>query len=484
MWDVRDFLAFILPAVHWTIVICIALRIVSKRREPGVALGWLILLVLVPLVGALAYLIFGEPWLSHSRLKRGKELRQPIENLMRKVEHRAGTELDDHPHEVGSIARLGMATGAMPIVDGNEVEILDGADETFPAVIRDIDDAKRTIELLFYIWEPAGRVLEVEAALARAAARGVKCRVLVDAAGGKPFFRSDSPDKLRAAGVQVAPALPVRWLRAQLSRIDLRNHRKLIVVDERIAYTGSLNMADPLYFKARAGVGQWVDAMCRVRGPAVTSISAVFEGDWFIETGLTRPEEVEHEPISGPKGEVEMQVVPSGPRHHQSTIHRMLIQGAHEARRELTLTTPYFTPDEAMLAALTSAAQRGVKVTVVVPLRVDSKLVALASSAYFGDLLDAGAEIRLFRGGLLHAKTVTIDDRISMLGTVNMDRRSFAINFELSVFFYDRLTCARLRDVQARYVVDSVSLEETGWHRRSRWRKLAENSVQLLAPLL
>lgn len=477
-------LTLLIPLAHWAIVISLTLRLLSRRRAPSELFGWLLVLWAIPFVGAGVYVFFGEPWLSRSRTRRSDAVKRPVERLMDRIERCAGAVVSDLQGPGEGVARIGLATDAMPVIGGNDVEILDGADEAFPALIDDIDQAQRTLEFLFYIWQPAGRVSEVERAIERAARRGVHCRVLADAAGCSDFLGSESARRLKEAGVQVDAALPVKWLRLHLQRVDLRNHRKLVIIDETIAYTGSLNMSDPKHFKVRAGVGEWVDVMARVQGPGVATLSAVFEADWTIETGRTSPDSISREPIPRRAGDVEMQVVPSGPGAHQETIHRMIVQGAHEARKELVLTTPYFIPDEAMMAALVTAAQRGVEVTLIVPERVDSRMVALASGAYYQDLLDAGARVRLYRGGLLHAKTVTIDRTIAMLGTVNMDRRSFGINFELSVFLYDRGVTGHLREVQGRYLADSVSVTETDWTRRSRWRRLMENAMQLVAPLL
>ena len=477
-------LALLLPLAHWALVITLTGRLLSRRRAASELVGWLLVIWSVPFVGVGAYLFFGEPWLCSSRTRRVRDLERPIERLMARIDRKAGTEPDVLPGPIEGVARVGLATDAMPVVGGNDVELLDGAEEAFPAMIEDIEQAKRSLDLLFFIWQSRGRVLELEAAIARAARRGVHCRVLVDATGGRAFLGSASAEALREAGVEIASALPVRWLRARLQRIDLRNHRKLLIVDEKIAYTGSLNMADPKHFKQKAGVGEWVDVMARVQGPGVASLSAVFESDWLIETKRTRAEDIAREPIPAPAGDVEMQVVPSGPGVHAQTIHRMIVQGAHEARSELVLTTPYFTPDEAMMAALVTAAQRGVEVTLIVPERVDSLMVSLASGAYYQDLLDAGARVRLYRGGLLHAKTVLIDGVLAMLGTVNMDRRSFGLNFELSIFLYDRGVCARLAKIHKRYLADSVSLTDTEWPRRPRARRMAENAMQVLAPLL
>lgn len=484
MPELLSLLLALLPLLHWTIVILIVLRIVSKRRPTGVALGWVVVLVTLPYIGAVIYFLFGDTWLSSTRQRRSRPIIQPVRRLFQEIEAVAGVPWGHVGPMVEAVGRLGAQTGVMPLIRGNDIAILDGADESFPALIEAIDNATRSVELLFYIWQSAGRVREVEAALARAVTRGVHCRVLVDGVGSADFLDGASSRALKEAGVDVAAALRVQWLRARMSRMDVRNHRKLAIIDERIAFTGSLNMTDPAHFKQKAGVGPWVDVMARVQGPAVAAFSAVFEVDWCIETGRTPPEHVAQESIAPKAGTSIVQVVPSGPDQHADILHRIVIQAIYEAREQLTITTPYFIPDEAMLAAIASAAMRGVKVTLVIPERVDSRLVALASNAYYADLLAAGVSIRTFRAGLLHAKTITIDDCFAMVGTVNMDRRSFSINFELSALMFDENATTSLRAVERRYIEQSVDLRETAWSHRSRPRQILENTVQLLAPLL
>lgn len=484
MLELVSILLTLLPLLHWTLVVLIILRIISRRRPAGVALGWVVVLITIPYIGAVLYLMFGDTWLSASRTRRSSRITEPVQQLVRDIESVAGVSWGHVSSMVEAVGRLGAQTGVMPLVRDNAVAMFDGAEEAFPVLIQEIDQAKRSVDLLFYIWESAGCIADVEAALIRAAARGVHCRVLVDATGSSGFLKGPRASTLRDSGIEVCGALRVQWLKAKMSRLDVRNHRKLVIIDERVAYTGSLNMADPAFFKQKAGVGAWIDVMVCIRGPAVAAFSAVFEVDWCIETGRTPPEHIANEIIPQKAGDTIIQVVPSGPEQHSDILQRIVTQAIHESRRELTITTPYFIPDDAMQDAIISAALRGVKVTLVVPAKVDSKLVGLGSNAYYNDLIEASVVIRLFKGGLLHAKTITIDDAFAMVGTVNMDRRSFSINFELSALMFDIEATASLRKIEARYIEQSVDILDTGWSTRPRSRRMLENAVQLLAPLL
>jgi cardiolipin synthase len=480
--DVTNWLPLLAPIAHWSIVIGLGARIIWLRRPPEVSLAWLVVLAALPFAGAFVYLLVGEMWLGGRRARLLRAMVGPMrERIAALPEMRRRTWTTEDP-TVRALSGIAEHTGIMPVLPGNDVELVDGADPFFERLLEDIEGAEQSLELLFYIWEPRGRVVEVQEALMRAAARGVRCRVIVDGAGGRPLIRSDAWRRLKEAGVETAVALPVKWLRVRLSRIDLRNHRKLVVVDDRVAYVGSMNMADPKHFKAKAGVGEWVDVMARLRGPTVALLATLFDAEWIIEAG--GDETPPWNALPDPAGPTPVQVVPSGPGQTPQALHRMLLAAVHGADRSLTLTTPYFIPDEAMLTALVSAALRGVEVTIVVPEKIDSRLVALASNAYFESLVEAGVRVVRFEEGLLHSKTAVVDEQIALIGTANMDRRSFWINFELSVFSYDAEVAGRLMEIQRRYIERGHDLRESAWGERSRPRRLAENAAQMLAPLL
>jgi cardiolipin synthase len=292
--------------------------------------------------------------------------------------------------------------------------------------------------------------------------------------------------RLREGGVALQAALPVGLVRTLFVRFDLRMHRKIMVIDGEIAYTGSLNLVDPRFFKQDAGVGQWVDAMVRVRGPAVEGLAVTFLEDWELETG----EGVERLAESGNVrpldecGTSAVQVVPSGPAVRTEAITEILLMAIYSARREIVLTTPYFVPDESLLTALISAANRGVKVTIVVPAKVDSRLVRLASQAHKGDLLMSGVRVALFHGGLLHTKSITVDGQFSLFGSLNLDPRSLHLNFEITLTIYDPHFTSALWSLQQSYIERSKWMDLATWQSRSGVERLAENAARLLGPLL
>ncbi|HEV7999784.1 MAG TPA: phospholipase D-like domain-containing protein, partial [Planctomycetaceae bacterium] len=269
-------------------------------------------------------------------------------------------------------------------------------------------------------------------------------------------------------------------------RFDLRLHRKLAVIDGRVAYTGSMNLVDARFFKKTAGVGQWVDACVRVEGPAVEPLGVTFLGDWALESeeNLERLQQTGDVRPQDPCGGALVQVLPSGPSDERDTIERILIAFIYSAQQRLILTTPYFVPDEAMLTALTSAAERGVQVTLIMPEKVDSRLASLASRAIQGDLVAAGVKVLLYRRGLLHTKSVCVDGEYCLFGSLNLDPRSLHLNFEITLAIYDRDFTERLEALQAMYVSKSRALNMTEWRARGRAMRLLENVARLVGPLL
>jgi cardiolipin synthase A/B len=394
-------------------------------------------------------------------------------------------ELDFYRH----ISHLATGVGDMPPLRGNALRLVAGNHAATDAMIEDIDRATRTVHMLFYIWMERGAGEEVVNAIVRAAGRGVKCRVLVDAVGSKRFLRSPLPDRLREAGVEVAAALPVSPVRMLFARLDLRNHRKIVVIDGWVAYTGSGNITDASFgYKPLRGIGPWIDAMVRVEGPAAKALELTFLRDWAVEADdkvVERLEEMLGE-ASIPDGGSIVQVVPSGPGGGASinAMRDVLLTAIYSARRELILTTPYFVPDESMKEALVAAALRGVTVTLVVPRKSDGIIVGAASRAHYPDLLEAGVRVMEYREGLLHAKTMTIDGHLGMIGSANLDMRSFYLNFEVTLFIYDTDETSVLRMLQVEYMQSSSDLFLEHWKDRPLRMRVLDNTARLLSPLL
>jgi len=472
--------------IDWLIRISLCVRVIMRRRPVGVSLSWLSVILLVPLLGAFVYLAMGENRVGRLRNERFAHIRPTLEALVERLGEHATAETATLSPSQRALVHHSTNRYGLPLLRGNALELLHDTDAVFDRLIADINQAQRSVHMQFYIWSAQGRVSEVIDALIAAQQRGVTCLVLADAVGSKAFQRSGACRRLRAAGVRVVAMLPVGWWRMLFRRQDLRNHRKIAVIDGAVGYTGSLNMADPAFFKRDTGVGRWRDAMVRVTGPVVSTLGMVFLSDFDIETeerfgdfetvgGLRRLE---------PTGRVVAQLLPSGPGFARDAIRETLMTAIFGAEEELVLTTPYFVPDEPVLEALISAAKRGVTVTLIVPEQVDSLMVRLASRSLYGDLLDAGIRVMLFRNGLLHTKTLVADRRTAMIGTVNLDMRSLWLNFEVTLAVYDAGFASELQQLQERYLSDSVELDAQALADRPFHTRLVENTARLIGPLL
>lgn len=481
-----SWLAVTLLIAEWLLRIGLSIRVITRRRSVGWSLSWLVVVLLFPVVGAGVYLLIGENRLGAKRAARVSVLRHRYEGVLPELGvptvvdwSRLGPTAELLQHQAG-------VTAGFPALPGNELRLLEDSETMLHSLIADIDRAQRTCHLESFIWWPGGLADEVAEALVRAANRGVICRVLLDAAGSAQFFTTGSAKRLRQNGVELVPALPVSLIRMLFVRLDLRNHRKISVIDGEIAYTGSHNLADAEHFGARKKVGPWVDASVRIRGPSVTALGLTFLMDWELATGegaeeLDRTGDLRTQSAVGPSN---VQVVPSGPGLMSQAIHELTLAAIYAARRELVMTTPYFVPDESVLAGLVSAAHRGVEVTVVLPQRNDHPIVQLASRATFDDLLAEGVRIARFPGGLLHSKTMVIDQEIGFIGSVNMDMRSFWLNFEITLFVYDQTFAAQLRAMQDRYLDRARFVAREQWRRRSAATRFAESTARLFGPVL
>jgi len=478
----------VLGVAHVLIVLVVGWRVIMRRPARGVALAWLFLSALLPFAGGLAYFLIGERRIGRRRRRELDALRTEFREIAAAVIPVGFTEVDwsRHPQAARSMDRLGRVVAGSATVSGSRFELFADTQGVLKAIARDVDNARTSVLMEFYIWNEGGAADEVLEAVIRAAERGVRCRLLVDALGAAPWWRGRQPQRLRKAGVELREALPVGLLHSLVGRTDLRLHRKIVIVDGEMAWTGSMNLVDPRYFKADAGVGEWVDAMVRFEGAVVVPLAAIFVGDWLLETG-----EPMHDLIRGlglhvvqPRGPADIQAIPSGPGEGGDSLLQMLLALINAAQKELVLTTPYLVPDDSLILALRGAAGRGVKVTMIVPERVDSLLTRYASRSYYDELLDVGVELQLYRGGLLHTKSISVDNTMSMFGTVNLDMRSLWLNYEVALFLYGPEFTQALRALQQTYVAQSVALDRAVWDRRPLKERALENVLRLVSPLL
>lgn len=488
----------IIVLLHVLIVVVLVIRVLYHQRNTGVTVAWILMLMAFPLVGAIGYLLIGEPRLGYKRLRRQKELVHFYQNFSQTYLHdfnyHACSGLDTRYHGISQIAAK--KTG-FEATEFNRLTLLTHDEEIISAMRHDIQQSKISCLLAFYIVDAQGAIIDLLEDVMQAARRGVVTSMLVDSVGSARFWRSEWPKKLRQAGITLTEALPIQLWRTFFVRADLRNHRKIAVIDQKIAYTGSFNLVDPNYFKKNAGVGQWVDVMIRGEGSLVQPLAAIFAGDMAVETesNLLRVQrwldsygkkELVHnlEVSQQDQDGIVVQVIPSAPEQGSPVIYDTIVNVIHAAIERIIITTPYFVPDEALLLALTTAANRGVDVTLIVPEAVDSKLVKYASRAYYPRLLKAGVKIALFKGGLLHAKTLTVDNNYALFGTVNMDMRSFYLNMEISLAIYDQEMTETIVNMQNTYLQDCEYIELKLWQARAKWWGLVENTVRLVGPLL
>lgn len=475
----HSIVGWIYAGLYWLLTAAVTVRIIALRRPVSVTLAWLLIIYIVPIVGAILYILFGELNLGRKRANRSSRMLEPyLTNLTSQFQDHSG----DLPGAELSIAvnRLMTTQVGIGALNYGELEVLKTPQQIFEQILKDIRRAHRNIVLETYIWHPGGYVDQLTEELISASIRGVTVKLLIDHAGSRRFFRSHSCKAMREAGIQVVAALPVRLFRALVQRIDLRMHRKLLVIDDHIAYTGSMNIADPAYFKREARVGQWIDMMLRLEGEAAAGLAKVFAWDWEVETG-ERAFPVMTEADGEPRHW--LSIIPSGPGLGD-LINQTVLASIYRANDSIIISTPYFVPSESVLEALCQAAARGVEVKLLVPRRNDSLMVGWASRSYFDILLESGVHILLFDGGLLHTKAMLMDNQLALVGSVNLDIRSFQLNFELTVAVFAPDSCQEINELLQSYEASSERLEPERWGRRHKPARMLERLMFFMSPLL
>ena len=449
---------------------------VPQRRSAAASRTWLLLIFLLPWPGLLLYALFGRVHLPRRRF----EMQELASRRIREVQARVASASAqvDLPLHLQPVVLLGQRLGDFDVSPGNQVELMTDYAGTIDRLIADIDAAGQTVHLLFYIFEDDATGRRVELALARAAQRGVQCRVLMDAVGSKRGLRRLG-SRLPGQGVEVRPMMPVGFFRRNAARFDLRNHRKLVIIDSRVGYTGSQNIVNAECVPGHPNE----ELMARLTGPVVAQLQAVFLADHYFESG--RPLEYRDLlPQLTPAGRSPAQLIPSGPGYGRQNGQEFIVAMFYAARQRVVITTPYFVPDEPVLQAIRTATLRGVAVHLVVSMHANQLLTQLAQRSYYETLLAAGVMIHLYEPHFLHAKHLTVDDDIALLGSTNMDIRSFALNAEINLLIYDPAVVGQLREVQERYFAHSQLLTAEAWSRRSLPQKVLQNSARLADSLL
>lgn len=471
--------------LHYVAVLACAVRILLRsHRDPAARVAWLAVLFALPVVGIVAYLLLGETSIGRRRVARRTRILAELPSPQ--ATEAANAEAHAHlvPDRYAYLFNVGRSISGYDPVGGNRARLMKDSDAAIDEMIADIDNAEDHVHLMFYIWLPDGNGGKMVEALKRAAGRGVACRAMVDDLGSRDLIKSPHWNAMADAGVLLARALKIGnpLFRVFQGRVDLRDHRKILVIDNRVTYCGSQNCADPA-FLPKAKFAPWVDAVMRFEGPVVGQNQHLFVSDWManhdedISNILRAPQGVSGSGFTA-------QVVASGPTVRHSAMPEIFESVMFAARHELVITTPYYVPTETIQTALCAAGNRGIDVTVVFPARNDDFAVGATSRSYYEDLLIAGVKIYEYVPGLLHTKSMTVDGELTLIGSANMDRRSFDLNYENNILLYDRTLTAEMRVRQQDYVAKSrqIMLEQVqAWPKH---RRLWNNALATLSPVL
>jgi len=469
---------------HFVLVTYFIGVMISVRRPVSVAFAWILIVMTFPVVGISLYILIGERPVGRQLTRKIIRMNREYEKITEDMRVMYAGDRLRLPNEARSFSLLAEANNGTPVVAGNKVELHTNSLQILQLFIDEINQAKKSLHLEFYIWALGGDADRVGEAVIAASKRGVECKVLLDSLGSSAWFKSHWPARFRNAGIQVTEALPIQIGRFQFRRADLRLHRKIFVIDRAIVWTGSMNLVDPRTFKQDSGVGEWVDAMVRVEGPIAAQFELTFAFDWSVDNPKITHFRDQKPHLAPHVGGVIAQELASGPVYRDDILYQVMLSAIIDAQEELTITTPYFGPDDGLMQALMATARRGVKVTLIVPKLNDSKLVAWSSRSYYSDLLNSGVRIAEFHGGLLHTKSLLVDQKAAIFGSVNFDQRSFRLNFEISLIVYDEVFSAGLEKLVESYIAKSNFVDPKIWAKRPKWHHYLENAAHLTSPLL
>lgn len=482
----------ILDIVYIILVVLVCLRVIYDTTSTNKTLAYLLLVIFIPVIGMLFYFSFGINYRKRrvytKKLIHDDELRKEvIDEIISQTE----ANLRKSSRTIGdaeSLVYLLLKDSLSPLASGNALKLLQNGEEKFPEVFQALNNARHHIHLEYYIYENDVIGNQVKDILIRKASEGVKVRFIYDAFGSRSIRRNFLRE-LRDAGVEAYPFNRIRFV-PLANRLNYRNHRKIIVVDGCCGFLGGINISDRYINDTRINTKKgyklfWRDTHLRIDGPGVQYLQYLFFCDWnFCAGQKLEPGPVYFDDRNHPAGNESVQIAASGPDSPTSTIMWSLFKAINLAKKEILLTTPYFIPGETILNALKVASLGGVSVKILAPGISDSKLVNAAAWSYFDDLLRAGVEIFLYRKGFIHVKTMVVDDYISIVGTANMDYRSFDLNFEVNAMVYGAKMAAELRTTFMEDLADAEKIDPTDWRRRPLFKQMPERIARLLSPLL
>ncbi len=478
----------IYQVAEWVIPLGL-LPVLATRHGPRTAYGWIFLSLLLPVTALVLYLYLGA-YRQRKRRKRSAGAREDVAPILEAALRAEPARFDDPlARGLAGLVERSQQERGWCAVGGNAVEVVDDTERATQRLIEDIGAARHSVHLLYYLFDGGDTATEVGEALLKARERGVRCRLLVDSfssrfEGTVSLFKELAP-RLVEGGVEVECTAPLSPLRSGVERIDLRDHRKIAVIDGCVAWTGSLNVHD---HDMGLEDGGWHQLVVRIEGPVARQLQAVFAEDWGRLTGGPVPLEEAFpdgaDQTPSARGEAAVQTVAWTPADPTPSSVHVLTALMNTACERLTLATAYFYPDESLLVALRAAAYRGVVVDLVLPGCSDKPYVDAAARSRFATLLEAGVRIHLHRSGMLHVKAICIDDAIAYVGSSNLDRRSLYLDYEAGVILYDDAATRRVRRALDGWIDQAERVDAEAFRKRPLWRRSLDGIAGLLGPLL
>lgn len=466
------------------------MRIVFDTGSVSKTLAYLLFAVFVPIIGIVFYFSFGVNYrkrkIYDKKLNVDERFKKEVYALLQAHDLEEAIHHDEVLEKSERLIKLlaNKKSNRAFLLPNNAVRLLFNGEEKFASLITDLKQARHHIHIEYYIFDNDEIGNIVKNILLEKSKEGVKVRVIYDDFGSKDIRRNIARE-LRGNGIEAYPFNKIRLL-LLANRLNYRNHRKIVIIDGIIGYTGGINISDK-YINTDANGLYWRDTHVRIKGPGALALQQIFISDWNFASG-------QHLPITGSRyfpfknmeqfGQSKLQVISSGPDSDLPNILLATLQAIHLAQKEILLTTPYFIPDETLQQSLVMAAMGGIEVKLLVPEKGDSRLVDGVSRIYFEELLQAGVKIYLYQKGFIHAKTFVVDGILASVGTANLDLRSFDLNFEVSALIYDVKIATELREAFQADLQQSRQLLYTRWIKRSIWIKALEKILRLVAPFM
>jgi cardiolipin synthase len=476
----------LLEVLYVLAVILTCIRVIWDTRSSTKTLGYLLLIIFLPLMGIIFYFTFGINYrkrkIYHIKTVLDESLKTELqEGHLRLAEYLQKNQLEvlEQNRELATLMANKRTANAL-VFPRNQVEILQNGEELFPRLLEELRQAKNHIHLEYYIYEDDVTGNTIKDILIQKAKEGVEVRFIYDDFGSRSL-RSRIRGEMESAGIKVSPFNEIRLL-ALANKLNYRNHRKIVVIDGYTAFTGGINICDK--YDNRINTSYWRDTHMMLKGPAAMALQQIFISDWNFCSGENLVITRQYFPLELSSGEAHVQVISSGPDSDLPNIQFAVIQAINLAREEILLTTPYYIPDDTLQESLIIAALSGVKVYLLVPAEGDSKLVSIAAQSYYEELLDAGVKIYRYTKGFVHAKTFVTDRQLASVGTANMDLRSFDLNFEVSTLLYDTSVAQKIADSFFEDLKEAEELNPRLWNSRPLYIRMAEQVIRLISPFM